>query len=182
MLFKDQLNIFMKETGCNAKQISELSELSTATLSRYRNGERVPEASSNTLSAIAKALEQLSSIADSPLQHQEILDAFLACSDIHISDNESFRNRLNSLIDTLDLSITDLCKSTGYETSAFFRIRRGTRNPSDPIRLGQDTASYITRECTDEARTEKLNALIDGYKDADMSQRFEYLFHWLMET
>ena len=182
MLFKDQLNIFMKETGCNAKQISELSELSTATLSRYRNGERVPEASNNTLSAIAKALEQLSSITDSPLQHQEILDAFLACSDIHISDNESFRNRLNSLIDTLDLSITDLCKSTGYETSAFFRIRRGTRNPSDPIRLGQDTASYITRECTDEARTEKLNALIDGYKDADMSQRFEYLFHWLMET
>lgn len=182
MLFKDQLNIFMKETGCNAKQISELSELSTATLSRYRNGERVPEASSNTLSAIAKALEQLSSITDSPLQHREILDAFLACSDIHISDNESFRNRLNSLIDTLDLSITDLCKSTGYETSAFFRIRRGTRNPSDPIRLGQDTASYITRECTDEARTEKLNALIDGYKDADMSQRFEYLFHWLMET
>ena len=118
MLFKDQLNIFMKETGCNAKQISELSELSTATLSRYRNGERVPEASSNTLSAIAKALEQLSSITDSPLQHQEILDAFLACSDIHISDNESFRNRLNSLIDTLDLSITDLCKSTGYETSS----------------------------------------------------------------
>ena len=59
MLFKDQLNIFMKEIGCNAKQISELSELSTATLSRYRNGERTPEAGSNTLMAIAEALAQL---------------------------------------------------------------------------------------------------------------------------
>ena len=42
MLFKDQLNIYMKELNCTAKQISEISELSAASLSRYRNGERIP--------------------------------------------------------------------------------------------------------------------------------------------
>ena len=182
MLFKDQLNIYMKELNCTAKQISEISELSAASLSRYRNGERIPETKSNTLNSIAKALAHLSSTTPAPLKEQDILDAFYACSDINTSDNESFRNKLNTLIDTLDLSINELCKSTGYESSAFFRIRRGTRNPSDPIRLGQDVSSYITRECTDNERIEKLNILISGYKDADMSERFEYLFHWLMET
>ena len=182
MLFKDQLNIFMKEIGCNAKQISELSELSTATLSRYRNGERTPEAGSNTLMAIAEALAQLANEKSISVTKQEILDAFHACSDIHTSDSESFRNRLNSIIDTLGLSISDLCKSTGYESSAFFRIRRGTRNPSDPIRLAQDVASYITRECNNHQKIEKLNSMIPGYDEADMSQRYEYLFHWLMET
>ena len=182
MLFKDQLNIYMKELNCTAKQISEISELSAAFLSRYRNGERIPETKSNTLNSIAKALAHLSSTTPAPLKEQDILDAFYACSDINTSDNESFRNKLNTLIDTLDLSINELCKSTGYESSAFFRIRRGTRNPSDPIRLGQDVSSYITRECTDNERIEKLNILISGYKDADMSERFECLFHWLMET
>ena len=182
MLFKDQLNIYMKELNCTAKQISEISELSAASLSRYRNGERIPETKSNTLNSIAKALAHLSSTTPAPLKEQDILDAFYACSDINTSDNESFRNKLNTLIDTLDLSINELCKSTGYESSAFFRIRRGTRNPSDPIRLGQDVSSYITRECTDNERIEKLNILISGYKDADMSERFECLFHWLMET
>lgn len=182
MLFKDQLNIYMKELNCTAKQISEISELSAASLSRYRNGERIPETKSNTLNSIAKALAHLSSTTPAPLKEQDILDAFYACSDINTSDNESFRNKLNTLIDTLDLSINELCKSTGYESSAFFRIRRGTRNPSDPIRLGQDVSSYITRECTDNERIEKLNNLISGYKDADMSERFECLFHWLMET
>ena len=182
MLFKDQLNIYMKELNCTAKQISEISELSAASLSRYRNGERIPETKSNTLNSIAKALAHLSSTTPAPLKEQDILNAFYACSDINTSDNESFRNKLNTLIDTLDLSINELCKSTGYESSAFFRIRRGTRNPSDPIRLGQDVSSYITRECTDNERIEKLNILISGYKDADMSERFECLFHWLMET
>ena len=182
MLFKDQLNIYMKELNCTAQQISEISELSAASLSRYRNGERIPETKSNTLNSIAKALAHLSSTTPAPLKEQDILDAFYACSDINTSDNESFRNKLNTLIDTLDLSINELCKSTGYESSAFFRIRRGTRNPSDPIRLGQDVSSYITRECTDNERIEKLNILISGYKDADMSERFECLFHWLMET
>ena len=182
MLFKDQLNIYMKELNCTEKQISEISELSAASLSRYRNGERIPETKSNTLNSIAKALAHLSSTTPAPLKEQDILDAFYACSDINTSDNESFRNKLNTLIDTLDLSINELCKSTGYESSAFFRIRRGTRNPSDPIRLGQDVSSYITRECTDNERIEKLNILISGYKDADMSERFECLFHWLMET
>ena len=172
----------MKELNCTAKQISEISELSAASLSRYRNGERIPETKSNTLNSIAKALAHLSSTTPAPLKEQDILDAFYACSDINTSDNESFRNKLNTLIDTLDLSINELCKSTGYESSAFFRIRRGTRNPSDPIRLGQDVSSYITRECTDNERIEKLNILISGYKDADMSERFECLFHWLMET
>ena len=61
MLFKDQLNIYMKELNCTAKQISEISELSAASLSRYRNGERIPETKSNTLNSIAKALAHLSS-------------------------------------------------------------------------------------------------------------------------
>ena len=42
MKFNDLLNKYITEIGCTAKELSEVSGLSAAALSRYRTGERVP--------------------------------------------------------------------------------------------------------------------------------------------
>ena len=42
MKFNDLLNKYIAEIGCTAKELSEVSGLSAAALSRYRTGERVP--------------------------------------------------------------------------------------------------------------------------------------------
>lgn len=43
MNFHEKLNEYIQMLPCTAKELSELSGLSAATLSRYRSGERVPD-------------------------------------------------------------------------------------------------------------------------------------------
>ena len=43
MNFSDKLNSCLEMLSCSAKELGALSGISAATLSRYRNGERVPE-------------------------------------------------------------------------------------------------------------------------------------------
>ena len=42
MSFSSLLNQYIAQMNCTAKELSEKTGLSTATLSRYRSGERVP--------------------------------------------------------------------------------------------------------------------------------------------
>ena len=56
MEFKEILNEYMYELQCSAKALSEASGLSEATISRYRSGERIPEAGSDNLAAMIKGL------------------------------------------------------------------------------------------------------------------------------
>ena len=44
MDFKDKLEEYIKQLNCTAKDLSDSSGLSAATISRYRSGERIPEA------------------------------------------------------------------------------------------------------------------------------------------
>ena len=43
MEFSELLNQIIERTGCTAKELSEISGISPASLSRYRSGERMPE-------------------------------------------------------------------------------------------------------------------------------------------
>ena len=43
MKFSEKLNDFIEQLSCTGKDICNLSGISAASLSRYRNGERVPE-------------------------------------------------------------------------------------------------------------------------------------------
>ncbi len=46
MKFCDRLNEYIETLDCTAKELSELSGISAATVSRYRSGERLPDAES----------------------------------------------------------------------------------------------------------------------------------------
>lgn len=50
MTFNEKLTEYMDTLDCTAKMLSEYSGLSAATLSRYRSGERIPDACSENLS------------------------------------------------------------------------------------------------------------------------------------
>lgn len=53
--FSIRLNIYMDFEGISGKQLSELTKLSTTTISQYRNGDRIP--SLDILYRLAKALD-----------------------------------------------------------------------------------------------------------------------------
>lgn len=43
MKFAEKLNEYIERLSCTGKDICNLSDISASSLSRYRNGERVPE-------------------------------------------------------------------------------------------------------------------------------------------
>lgn len=58
MTFSEQLNDYMEQLACSARELGDLGGISAASLSRYRSGARIPalgtKAFENLCSAIAR--------------------------------------------------------------------------------------------------------------------------------
>ena len=44
MTFQEQLNLYIEELSCSGRELAQNSGISETILSRYRKGERIPEA------------------------------------------------------------------------------------------------------------------------------------------
>lgn len=149
MNYSEKLNNYIEALNCTAKDLSKVSGLSPATLSRYRSGERIPEINSEAFNKICGAIACLSekhNIGGEVLTENAVAESFLECPDIIATDKEQFRRKLNTLISALNINIARLCRHTNYEASALFRIRNGTRKPSDPVKFAADIAGFLVRE------------------------------------
>lgn len=185
MNFSEKLKEYMEMLQCTAKDLSDASQLSPATVSRYRSGERVPEPNSDAFDRLCNAIVLLSKkgSAAAPLSREVVVESFLCCSDFIASDQELFRQKLNMLISVLKINLSGLCRCTNYEASALFRIRSGSRKPSEPSKFAADIARYVaetTDECTEK---ESLAGLLgcSVIELSDFSARFERVLHWLID-
>ena len=118
MHFSEKLKEYMETLHCTAKELSDASGLSPATVSRYRGGERVPEPDSEAFDRLCNAIVSLSIDSTAPLSRAAVEESFLRCPDFVVADQELLRQKLNALIAVLKLNIAKLCRCTGYEASA----------------------------------------------------------------
>lgn len=185
MNYKEKLNEYMEQLNCTAKELSAASDLSPATLSRYRSGERVPEINSDPFNRICTAIASLSEQKQCSKEHltaSAVAESFLKCPDIIATDKEQFRQKLNTLISVLNLNLTNLCQQTNYEMSSLFRIRNGSRTPSNPVKFSSDIASFVARDLGSIQDREILAQLI-GCQTEDIScsaKLCERLRDWLI--
>ena len=92
MNFHEKLNEYIQMLSCTAKELSELSGLSAATLSRYRSGERVPDMRSSTFSQLCSAIARISEQkGNSTLTADAVRKSFLSCEDLVTVDREQLR-------------------------------------------------------------------------------------------
>ncbi len=139
MEFKDVLNRYMERTGCSARDLAERSGLSTATISRYRSGDRVPEADSKQLENLAKGIAAIA--AEKKIREMEEEAVRQALSEqaqgpgIEI---EKLRLNFDTLLKTLSVSVSDLARFLSYDPSYLSRIRKGQRKLSDPQKFTAD--------------------------------------------
>ena len=184
MNYCEKLNEYIEKLNCTAKELGETSGLSGATLSRYRSGERIPEINSDAFNNICKAIALLSQNRhiDESVTENSVAESFLQCKDIIASDKEQLRQKLNTMISAMNINITKLCRYTNYETSALFRIRSGSRNPSDPAKFAADIAGFVAREMNSESDKIKAAKLIGCAVDeiADTSVYFERVREWII--
>ena len=179
MRFCDRLNGYIETLDCTAKELSELSGISTATVSRYRSGERLPDAESEAFSSLVNALAAIAENKKIALGAEEIRSGLLACDGLVSADKEQLRLNFNTLISVLDINISKLCRSTNYDSSTVFRFRNGSRRPADPEQFAAAVASFAAREINSPAELAVLAELI-GEETDDRAVRYEKIKDWLL--
>ena len=179
MKFCDKLNEYIETLECTAKELSTLSGISTATVSRYRSGERLPDAESEAFSSLINALAGIAESKKIALSAEEIRAQLLACDGLALVDKEQLRLNFNTLISVLDINISKLCRSTNYDSSTIFRFRDGSRRPADPEQFAEAVASFVAREINSPANLAVLAELI-GEETDDRAARYKKIKEWLL--
>lgn len=152
MNFSEKLNEYIQSLPCTAKELSELSGLSHATLSRYRSGERIPQLHSHALDQLCGAIAELSAKKLSEgMSKASIKEAFSKCSDLAAISKKQLCENFNTLMTMLNVNTAKLCQYTNYDSSTIFRFRNGSRQPSEPVKFAADVSEYIAAEAASPA-------------------------------
>lgn len=184
MKFSEKLNDYIEQLSCTGKDICNLSGISAASLSRYRNGERVPEFGTKPFEDLCCALAQISAQKGKlQITADAVKKAFVSCDDFVSTDKELLRKNFNTLLSALNVNLTQLCQYTNYDASAVFRIRNGSRKPGDAERFASAVASFVTRTMQTQSEIGAVAELIGCDIDEiyDMSVRYAKIKSWLLK-
>lgn len=84
MKFSEKLNDYIEQLSCTGKDICNLSGISAASFSRYRNGERVPELGTKPFEDLCCALSQISAQKGKlQITADAVKKAFVSCDDLY---------------------------------------------------------------------------------------------------
>lgn len=183
MIFKEKINEYIENLGCSAKELGDASGLSSATLSRYRAGERVPEMNSDALWQICDALAQLSEKkGENPWTKEQLHEEFLKCEDIVIVNKEHLCQNFNTLVTVLNINLAKLCQVINYDNSTVSRFRNGSRQPSEPVKFAMAVSEYVSgnlqEDATKSVLAELLSCPVSDILDETACR--EKLYEWLL--
>lgn len=184
MKFSEKLNDYIEQLSCTGKDICNLSGISAASFSRYRNGERVPELGTKSFEDLCCALAQISAQkGELQITADAVKKAFVSCDDFVSTDKELLRKNFNTLLSALNVNLTQLCQYTNYDASAVFRIRNGSRKPGDAERFASAVASFVTRTMQMPSEIAAVAELIGCDIDEiyDLSVRYAKIKSWLLK-
>ena len=144
MVFAATLNQYMAQLGCSVIKLAEISGLSKSTISRYKTGVRLPEAGSGTVRQLSGALAEF---APGSISEDELFRELYAAYEAEKSDfdYDKFSKRLDMLIRTLGINITQMALYCSMDVSNLSRVRSGLRKPRDPYGLIPFLADYTVR-------------------------------------
>lgn len=184
MTFSEQLNDYMEQLACSARELGDLGGISAASLSRYRSGARVPALGTKAFENLCSAIARLAAKNNLPkITTDAVKAAFFACDDFAGADKEALRQNFNALLSVLPINLSQLCQYTNYDASAIFRIRNGTRKPADADRFAAAVASFVTRELQTASEIAAVAELIgcEAQEIDDLSVRYAKIKSWLLE-
>ena len=132
MEFKDYFRNDLERIGCSLSELSHVSGLSSAVLSRYRSGERVPRRDSDLLIQLCAGLSVLEAEAGMPNPMKNRLEFYRSVlSEEVLLLSEHF----DALLKSLQISMKDLSRELNYDASYLSRIRSGKRSRNLPLAL-----------------------------------------------
>lgn len=182
--FHEQLNEYLEELDCTAKELGEVSGVSAATLSRYRSGSRIPDAGTEAFNSICEAIGRIAGQRGiETLTEETVRESFLRCLDMTAVDKEQLRTNFNLLATALNMNMARLCQQINYDSSTVFRFRNGSRQPAEPEKFAEAVAKYVAENYTEAAEREKLARILqcDACEFVEQEHSADRIKRWLLE-
>lgn len=182
--FHEQLNEYLEELDCTAKELGEVTGLSAATLSRYRSGSRIPDAGTEAFNSICEAIGRIAGQRGiETLTEEKVRESFLRCLDMTAVDKEQLRTNFNLLATALNMNMARLCQQINYDSSTVFRFRNGSRQPAEPEKFAEAVAKYVAENYTEAAEREKLARILqcDACEFVEQEHSADRIKRWLLE-
>ena len=180
MNFSEQLNEYMSQIDCSAKELSNISGLSPTVISRYRSGERTPSIRSTQLNSLVDGLYELALAKKVKLSKEEIHKSFSTIlNDVHIDLDQLVKN-FNELVSVFNINIAELSRKIGYNSSYLSKIRTGNIYPAKPQIFIDEISNFIVNKYNLEDDKKAISLLINCNVEKLNSQSnyYENLKDW----
>lgn len=161
MTFSEQLNNYIKQFECSSIDLATASGLSSAVISRYRNGERTPNIKSKQFEDFVNGLYIISDNKKIKISKEIIYSSLAGTLSEIVIDFEQLSKNFNELVSTLNINIADLSRFISYDASFISKIRNGSRTPSKPKDFIEGVCNYIVTKYKDEDNKKAISILIN---------------------
>ena len=182
MTFSEQLNAYISELNCTAKELTDVSGLSASVLSRYRTGSRVPTTDSEQFMQLVQGIATIANERGySEFTVEKIQKTLEDCLQDATFPYELFQINFDTLLTSLSINVADLSHFLNFDSSYISRIRNGQRRPSNPQDFAQNVSKYITGHCSesDKVTIAKLVHCTTDEINNDSLCR-DKIIHWLL--
>ncbi len=182
MTFSEQLNKYISELNCTAKELTDVSGLSASVLSRYRTGSRVPTTGSEQFMQLVQGIATIANERGySEFTVEKIQKTLEDCLQDTTFPYELFQIKFDTLLTSLSINVADLSHFLNFDSSYISRIRNGQRRPSNPQDFAQNVSKYIAGHCSesDKVTIAKLVHCTTDEINNDSLCR-DKIIHWLL--
>ena len=182
MTFSEQLNAYISELNCTAKELTDVSGLSASVLSRYRTGSRVPTTDSEQFMQLVQGIATIANERGySEFTVEKIQKTLEDCLQDATFPYELFQINFDTLLTSLSVNVSDLSHFLNFDSSYISRIRNGQRRPSNPQDFAENVSKYIAGHCSesDKVTIAKLVHCTTDEINNDSLCR-DKIIHWLL--
>ena len=182
MTFSEQLNAYISELNCTAKELTDVSGLSASVLSRYRTGSRVPTTDSEQFMQLVQGIATIANERGySEFTVEKIQKTLEDCLQDATFPYELFQINFDTILTSLSINVADLSHFLNFDSSYISRIRNGQRRPSNPQDFAQNVSKYIAGHCSesDKVTIAKLVHCTTDEINNDSLCR-DKIIHWLL--
>lgn len=159
MTFSELLNEYICIFRCTAGELENASGLTQASLSRYRNGQRMPE--TDTLKKLASGIVCIAAQNGTDLDLDLVFSQLAEAAGIVKTDHTQFSGQFSFLIDAIPINLSELAKSMGYDPSYLSRIKKGQRMPADITKFAESLSAFLLRKYGGSEKMELICKLLD---------------------
>ncbi|MBQ9043731.1 MAG: helix-turn-helix domain-containing protein [Eggerthellaceae bacterium] len=162
MSFASTLERYCSTVNCTNAELAECCGIAASTISRYRNGERTPEASAEIVATLADAIAGLSLKRESrkPLEADEVRGALKASITESNMVGMNFNMRFDALMQLTGIRNAKMAEATQVDPSYISRIRKGTRKPADKEEFIAAASRLFAQMCLDKNLLDEASELI----------------------